>query len=301
MSYLRFLADLPADIQKPMAHLLEAFQEEMRSQFVVSQEQRRGLQNLVVDLAESQRRTDERMRALFAAQEVLTQSVRELTEAQRDAEKRIARLETAVADLTESHRAVAEAVRLLIEAQRNTETRLDRLDTVLVDLMEALSALSRSIGRFETGVERLVRDNLERKYRERAFSYLGPILRPIHVVSLQDLLPRLETHLTEEEMDRLLPLDLLLHGRVRHLETKPEVWLAMEVSGVVNQHDVERAVDRARLLTKAGLPAIPAVAGEDLDEGIARLVSEKHVFVLLDGQRLNWYEALAAVVDGTQA
>ncbi|MDW8268950.1 MAG: hypothetical protein RMN24_07275, partial [Anaerolineae bacterium] len=81
MSYLRFLTDLPADIEKPMAHLLEAFQEEMRAQFVVSQEQWRSLQNLVIDLAESQRRTDEHMRALFEAQEVLTQSVRELTEA----------------------------------------------------------------------------------------------------------------------------------------------------------------------------------------------------------------------------
>ncbi|MCS7038579.1 MAG: hypothetical protein NZP34_03120 [Caldilineales bacterium] len=157
------------------------------------------------------------------------------------------------------------------------------------------------VDRIETRLGALVGDNLECKYRERAFSNLGSILRPVRVVPLQDILPQLEIHLTEEEVERLLPLDLLLDGRVRHREAKPEVWLAVEVSGVVDQHDVERAVERARLLTRAGLPAIPTVAGDDLGEGIARLASEEQVFVLLDGQRLNWYEALTAVLDGAQA
>jgi hypothetical protein len=166
----------------------------------------------------------------------------------------------------------------LAEAQRRTEESLNKL----------IPRLDRTL----VGLDGMVGDNLERKYRERAFSYLGQVLRPVQSVSLQDLFPELEAHLTEAEVDELLPLDLLLRGRARQVETRPEVWLAMEVSAVVDPGDVERAVSRARVLAKAGLRAMPAVAGEEVTQGASQLAARRKVLLLQDGQRLNWQEAL---------
>jgi len=42
-----------------------------------------------------------------------------------------------------------------------------------------------------------------------------------------------------------------------------DVWLAVEISATVDTKDVERAVERAAMLRKAGYAAIPAVAGRE--------------------------------------
>ncbi len=150
--------------------------------------------------------------------------------------------------------------------------------------------------RIEIRLNGLIGDNLERKYREKAFSYLGQVLRPIQSISLQDLLPRLEERLSETEVDELLPLDLLLRGRARQVEGKPEIWLAMEVSATVDREDIERAMRRAHLLNKAGLPTVAAVAGEEITKDASQLALQKKVLVMLDGRRVNWQDALDAVV-----
>ncbi|MGQ9768691.1 MAG: hypothetical protein ACUVSS_15570, partial [Anaerolineae bacterium] len=216
--------------------------------------------------------------------------VEELAEAQKRTEQRLDRLEAIVAELA--------------EAQKRTEQRLDRLEAIVAELAEAqkrteetLNKLIMRVDRIEVKLGGLVGDNLERKYRERVFAYLGQVLRPVHSVSLQDLLPQLEARLTEAELDELLPLDVLLRGQVRELPDRPEIWLAMEVSAVVDQTDVERAVSRARALAKAGLRTMPAVAGEEFTEGARLLALRQKVLMLQDGRRHNWLEALEHLFD----
>lgn len=118
-------------------------------------------------------------------------------------------------------------------------------------------------------------DCLERQYRERGFAYLGQILRRVQPVSLQDILNNLEQHLTEEEIAELLPLDLLMQGQAFQLPNKPTIWLALEISGVVDRHDVERVLRRTVLLRKAGYVTIPAVAGEKVTEGGGRVGTQQ--------------------------
>jgi len=250
MSLVAIARRLPQDLQLPMLEFAEAIGEELRAQLAVRREDFDALQSTVRELAEAQKRTEQR--------------VNELAEAQKRTEQRLDRLEAVVTELA--------------EAQKRTE--------------ETLNKLVMRVDRIEVKLGGLVGDNLERKYRERAFAYLGQVLRPVHSVSLQDLLPQLEARLSEAEMDELLPLDVLLRGQVRALPNRPEVWLAMEVSAVVDQTDVERAVSRARLLAKAGLRTMPAVAGEEFTEGARLLGIRQKVFMLQDGRRYNWLEAL---------
>jgi chromosome segregation ATPase len=352
MNYQRFLAELPADMQEPMARLLEAFQEEMRNQLAVSQEPGRGLQSLIADLemavaklieshhtltqtvawlAENRLSLTQTLAQLIESEQSLTQSVTGLVENERgltqtvglvvenirglqqaitqlsgnqySLEQTITRLTESlgsltqsVARLTASEQGLIQTVVRLAEEQRNLAHAVKEVVAAQRRTDELLQKLTLRLERMETKLRTLIDEHLERKYRERALSYLGTILRPVQVVSLQEILPQLEAHLSEEEIERLLPLALLLRGQVRHLEPKPEVWLAMEVAGVIEDSDVTRAIERARLLTKAGLPTIPTVGGGDLAEGVARLASQERVFVLLEGQRLNWQEALERVL-----
>ena len=92
----------------------------------------------------------------------------------------------------------------------------------------------------------------------------------------------------------MLRLDLLVRGRLRGAADEPEVWLAVEVSAVVNGHDVERASRRARLLRKAGFPAIPVAAGEEITEDAEDLAKIERVALMRDGSILFWEEALEA-------
>lgn len=199
----------------------------------------------------------------------------------------------------EDFEALQSTVPELAESHHRAGQRLDRVEAVVAELAEAqkhteetLNKLIQRVDRIEVKLSGLVDDNLERKYREQAFSFLGQALRPVHRVPLQDLLPQLEARLTEAEVDELLPLDVLLRGQARQLPARPEIWLAMEVSAVVDQGDVNRAISRARLLTKAGLRALPAVAGEEVTEGARLLALRQNVPLLQDGQRANWSEAL---------
>lgn len=109
----------------------------------------------------------------------------------------------------------------------------------------------------------------------RAFSYFGRLLSRAQVVELQEILPDIQSHLTDEEYDQLLSLDLLMRGQLRDRAAlkagREDLWLAVEVSGVVDRREVERAQRRAALLRKAGLRVIAVAAGRQVTRGAQAL------------------------------
>ena len=132
---------------------------------------------------------------------------------------------------------------------------------------------------------------MEITYRQRAGTYFGPLLRRVQVFAPHEIEDDVEPHLTWEEFQDLLQLDWVVKGRPRRMERAPWVWLALEVSSVVDRRDVERAVERAALLRKAGLLALPAVAGEQVTEGGEALAEEKGVVMVIDGWTRFWEKA----------
>ena len=86
--------------------------------------------------------------------------------------------------------------------------------------------------------------------------------RSVVMTDLIDLDELLETgQITPDEDVALRNLDLLVRGRAGSGEAAADIYLAVEVSGVIHLNDVERARDRARLLKRLGLDARPVVAG----------------------------------------
>ena len=236
-------------------------------------------------LAEAQQRVEGRMDRVEAALERLTEAqarteerLERLEEAQIRTEERLERLEATVQQLAEAQRRTEERLEQLAEAQRRTAEQLADLIQVVAGMQDTLGAVK---GR-----------QLELTYRERAGAYFGPLLRHVRVVSPIEIEDDLEAHLSAKEFRDLLQLDLLVRGQPRHLPDAPQIWLAVEVSGVIYPHDVERAQRRAAALRRAGLRAIPTVAGEGVIEEAEEEARTGKVLLLRDGYALFWEEAL---------
>jgi hypothetical protein len=225
-----------------------------------------ALGETVERLAAAQTRTEERLEALVAAQ--------------ARAEERLERVESAVERLAAAQTRTEEQFREMAAAQARTE--------------KELAALAAAQRRTETRLGALNGRALESTYRERAGSYFGRLLRRIRVVAPNSLEDALEARVTPEEFQDVLLLDLLVAGRPREAAPEAEeVLLAVEVSAVVDVHDVQRARQRAAILRRAGYRAVPAVAGERLTAGAERAARAVPVLVVQDGHTRQWTEALA--------
>jgi predicted nuclease with TOPRIM domain len=187
--------------------------------------------------------------------------------------------------LTEELLALPQTVRELVDLQRQTETRMgqlagrmdelaqhvaelaqrfDRLVIRIDDLTQRMEQLAETQLRMGSDLEQLKGHNLEQRYRERAPAYFSRILRRVHALSNDELMALLDTavtqgQLSEDEADEILQADVVVRGR--HRDDGTEVYLVVEVSWGVGLHDVQRAAERAALLTRLGTPALPVVAG----------------------------------------
>ncbi len=250
------------------------------------------LPELVRALVKAQTQTETQVRTLAEAQVQLEAQVRALAEAQARTEAQVRALAEAQVQLEAQVRALAEAqvrtearVQTLAETQQRYEERLARVE-------ERLEELNLTTRRLVDRVGHLQGRDLERRYREQAEAYMGRWLWPVRAVSPGSLREELEARLNETEVEDVMQVDVLLQGRGRWLAERPEVWLVMEVSVVIDQVDVERAERRAALLRQAGYRAVPAVAGERLTEGAEHRVQEAPIVVVLDGYSQGWERAV---------
>jgi uncharacterized phage infection (PIP) family protein YhgE len=136
---------------------------------VVTREDFRELRQIVGELAEAQRRTEEQVKELAEAQRKteervgsLELAVERLAEAQRKTEERVGSLELAVERLAEAQRKTEErvanlelAVERLAEAQRKTEERMANLELVVERLIEVQQKTLERVGNLELEVKQL--------------------------------------------------------------------------------------------------------------------------------------------------
>jgi septal ring factor EnvC (AmiA/AmiB activator) len=297
---LAALAEAQRRTEERVAALAEAQQR--------SEERLARVEDSLAALAEAQRRSEERLARV-------EDSLAALAEAQRRSEERLARVEDSLAALAEAQRRTEERLTALAEAQRRSEERLTRVEDSLAALAEAqrrteerVAALTEAQQRSEERLTRVEQrldwltdavgdlrgHSLEQIYRERAVAYFGSFLRRPRVVTRETLEELLEAHLSFEEANDVLLLDLVVRGYPRRHPDEPDVWLAVEVSAVVDREDVARALRRATLLRRAGYRAIPVVAGERATQGAEEEAHLHNVVLMQDGRSSLWEEAEAA-------
>jgi hypothetical protein len=163
---------------------------------------------------------------------------------------------------------------------------LTRRVTQLAEQMERLVEVQT---RMSSDLERLKGSDLERRYRERAAAYFGRLVRKAHALSHEELAALLEDavaqgRLSDDQADQVLEVDLVVRGRQR--DTQQELYLVVGVSWGVGIEDVERAFERAALLTRTGAPAVPVVAGSWVTHDARAVASDKKVWQITDGRVL---------------
>lgn len=195
------------------------------------------------------------------------------------------------------------AVYALSVAQQQSEARLTRLEAAVADLVEAQKRteimMQRMIERqdkFEDKLNRVLGRQLETHYRDKAHAYFGRVLRKTQVVSLQEIEEQFESNLDEQEWEDVSLLDLVVRGQAAHDPQRPDVLLAFEISSVIDRGDVERSLRRAALLRKVGYLVVSGVAGDDITQGALEAAQRDHVFVVRDGHKDFWEDALAAAL-----
>jgi len=209
----------------------------------------------------------------------LKQIVADLAEAQRRSEERLSGVEERLSGVEERLSGV--------------EERLERLERAVAELVEVQRKHEERLHKIEDDVGKLKGYMLESRYRDRTPSYFGRWLRRAKVVDLNNLWETLETYLSEEELEEISALDLIITGKLKNQPEGEALYLAVEISSIMDKHDVQRARQRAELLQRAGYRAIPVAAGEDATEGAEKEARKQKVVMLHDGRSLLWDEALA--------
>ncbi len=228
------------------------------------------LPDLVRELVEAQRRTDER---LAEFQQRIEQ---QMAEFQQRIERQMAEFQQRIEQqIAEFQQRTDQRFLELAEAQRRTDERLAEFQQ-----------------RTEEQIGELKGTLLEMDYRAKVGAIFGSRLKKPKVVDAGDMWDVLRDRLDEEEIRQVVALDLIVRGRLLPLQGESELWLAVEVSYVVDQNDVMRAAARAALLRKAGLPAIPVAAGKRLTQGASALATESRVVLVQDGILVGWDDAL---------
>ena len=202
---------------------------------------------------------------------------------------RVDRLEAALARLADAQaqtqadlRTLTQRVDQLAEAQRRTEASLNALVEIVRGLVVDVTALKRDVGVLKGNA-------LERTYRDRAYSYFQRILRHISVVSPADHAALADAayeqgRVSADEASDLRDADLILRGVG---PDGAERHVLVEVSAVIDLHDVERAVRRSRILGQAGMASLAVVAGECIRPDAEQQARAAGVWRVLDGLTLS--------------
>ena len=268
-----------------------------------------AMPSLIQELAEIQQRAEveqaefrKRVEAELAElRRYVDKRFAELAEAQQRAEAEQAEFRKRVeAELAELRRYVDMRFAELAEAQQRIGIELAELRRRTDERFAQLAESQLRIQEQLIGIKDELADargrQLELDYRIKAVAFFGGWLRKPAVVEVSDIWDQLEAHLDEIEMRRLTAVDLIVRGQLPKKRGEAEVWLAVEVSNVVDLSDVERAVERAALLRRAGLLAIPVVGGKRLTRGAAASVAERRVVLSKDGELVGWDEVLDRIL-----
>jgi hypothetical protein len=130
---------------------------------------------------------------------------------------------------------------------------------------------------------------LEADYRAKGYAYFSRLIRRPHVLMSDELMTLIEDAidrgaLSEAEARELYEADVVVRGK--RPEDGTDVYLVVEVSWGIGLYDVERAAQRARLLSHTGLAATPVVAGKTILLEAAALAHQTQVWQVTDGRAI---------------
>ncbi len=151
-------------------------------------------------------------------------------------------------------------------------------------LKQDVAILKQDVAYLKGEVGRVKGKDFERTIREKFYAYFGRVLRKARRLEERELVPLLERAeeeglINEDQFISLLELDLVVEGEIK--ATKKPVVLAVEISYSLYEKDLERAFERANLLS--GIlkkEVIPTVVGVEIKKEIEELAEEKGILLI---------------------
>jgi phage shock protein A len=219
--------------------------------------------------------------------ESLKQVVMELAAQYKQQQEQLNRIEqTANRALEVAERAQQTAERALQISERAEQTA-ERALQVATETREIVNNLQKRLARVEVDVADLKGMSMELMARKLLPGVLGKLVRKLRVYEPDEFYRVMEEAdlLSADDLAEVASADAFAHGQLRSNDTPR--WFVVEASWGLGIKDVERAAQRAAILTQGGAPAIGTVLGRRIAANARKRAQELGVLVVLNGAPRN--------------
>ena len=237
------------------------------------------------------------MEELFAIPEQLEslkQVVLELAAQYKQQQEQLNRIEqTANRALEVAERALQVAERSQQTSERAQQTSEHAQQTaehalqVALETRDIVNDMQKRLTRVEADVADLKGMSMELMARKLLPGVLGKLVRKLRVYEPDEFYRVMEEVdlLSADDLAEVASADAFAHGQLRSNDTPR--WFVVEASWGLGMTDVERAAQRAAILTQNGAPAIGTVLGRRITANARKRAQQLGVLVVLNGAPRN--------------
>ena len=260
---------------------------ELAAQYKQQQEQLNRIEqtaNRALEVAERALQTAER------ANEIAERAQQTAERANEIAERALQTAERAN-EIAERAQQTAERANEIAERAQQTSERAEGTAEhalqVALETRDIVNDMQKRLTRVETDVADLKRMSMELMARKLLPGVLGKLVRKLRVYEPDEFYRVMEEAdlLSADELAEVASADVFAHGHLRSNDTPR--WFVVEASWGLGMTDVERAAQRAAILTQNGAPAIGTVLGRRITANARKRAQQLGVLVVLNGAPRN--------------
>jgi hypothetical protein len=173
------------------------------------------------------------------------------------------------------------------QTSERAEQTAERALQVATETREIVNNLQKRLARVEVDVADLKGMSMELMARKLLPGVLGKLVRKLRVYEPDEFYRVMEEAdlLSADDLAEVASADAFAHGQLRSNDTPR--WFVVEASWGLGIKDVERAAQRAAILTQNGAPAIGTVLGRRITADARKRAQQLGVLVVVNGAPRN--------------
>jgi len=269
-------------------HLRRAFIRalQMEELFAIP-EQLESLKQVVLELAAQYKQQQEQLNRI---EQTANRALEVAERAQQTAERANEIAERAL-QVAERAQQTAERANEIAERAQQTSERAEGTAEhalqVALETRDIVNDMQKRLTRVETDVADLKGMSMELMARKLLPGVLGKLVRKLRVYEPDEFYRVMEEAdlLSADELAEVASADVFAHGHLRSNDTPR--WFVVEASWGLGMTDVERAAQRAAILTQNGAPAIGTVLGRRITADARKRAQQLGVLVVVNGATRN--------------
>ena len=262
-------------------HLRRAFIRalQMEELFAIP-EQLESLKQVVLELAAQYKQQQEQLNRI---EQTAERALQVAERSQQTAERANEIAERALQVAERSQQTSERAQQTSEHAQQTAEHALQ----VALETRDIVNDMQKRLTRVEADVADLKGMSMELMARKLLPGVLGKLVRKLRVYEPDEFYRVMEEAdlLSADDLAEVASADAFAHGQLRSNDTPR--WFVVEASWGLGMTDVERAAQRAAILTQNGAPAIGTVLGRRITANARKRAQQLGVLVVLNGAPRN--------------